>query len=78
MPVFDYTHALNTSAKVDALKQYVSYTDAVDKAYKKLTELINEVQAKFKESPVYVDGFDVNIGLTFSVTIKFKIRTSEK
>lgn len=45
----------------------------VERAYNKLMKLLEEVQEKFKESPIYVDGFDVNIGLTLSVSIHFKV-----
>jgi hypothetical protein len=74
LPVVDYTYALNQPEEINALKQYMSYTSLVDKAYKKIMALLKEVQKKFEESPIYVDGFTVSLGLTFSVDIHFKIK----
>ena len=56
------------------MKKFVLFDNLIDKAYKRITRAIEDVQKKYESSPIYVDGFTVNIGVAFSFAINFKVK----
>ena len=56
------------------LVSFLNYDKAIDKAYNAITKTIQAVQEKYKNSPIYIEGFTVHLGIPFSVDINFKIK----
>ena len=59
---------------IPAITKFVRFDNLIDKAYKKITQAVENVQKKYENSPIYIDGFTVNIGIAFSFAINFKVR----
>jgi len=56
------------------MKQLVLFNGLVDKAFREVNEALQYVQKKCKNSPIYIEGFQVHIGINFSIDILFKMK----
>jgi hypothetical protein len=56
------------------LIQFLKYDKLIDEAYEIVTKQIKALQEKYNNAPFYIEGFNVTIGLPFSVEIIFKIK----
>ena len=74
IPLYTFGAVDDEIKAIPAMKKFVLFDNLIDKAYKKITQAIEFVQKKYENSPIYIDGFTVNIGIAFSFAINFKIR----
>ena len=56
------------------LIKFLKYDKLIDEAYEIVTKQIKALQEKYNNAPFYIEGFNVTIGLPFSVEIIFKIK----
>lgn len=75
IPLHTYGALMNEAKAVPAVKQFVLFDRLIDKAYDEISNILKYIQKKYKESPIYIDGFQVHIGLNLSLDIIFKIRS---
>jgi hypothetical protein len=73
-PVYAASTVFQTDPAFSAIHEFVSFEERIDKAYKEVTKWIKFVKEKYEDSPVYIDSFNVHIGIPFSIDIHFKIR----
>ena len=74
IPLYTFGALDNDVKAFPAMKKFVLFDNLIDKAYKKITQAVENVQKKYENSPIYIDGFTVNIGIAFSFAINFKVR----
>lgn len=74
IPLYAFGALTDEVEVILAMKKFVLFDNLIDKAYKKITQTIEFVQKKYENSPIYIDGFTVNIGIAFSFAINFKVR----
>jgi len=74
IPLYTYGALMNRSKALPAIKQFVLFDGLIDKAFEQVNKALRLIQKKYKESPIYIDGFTVHIGINFSIDINFKIR----
>jgi hypothetical protein len=58
---------------VDAVTKYVSLTYKLEDTARKILEKLKDLQKKYKESPIYIEGFNIQFPL-ISVTVLFKFK----
>ncbi len=75
IPLHTYGALMNEAKAVPSVKQFVLFDGLIDKAFDQINGVLKYIQKKYKESPIYIDGFQVHIGVNFSVDIIFKIRS---
>ena len=75
MPLYASGGLRIKTGALPAIKQFVSYEEWIDKAFEEVNKVLKVLQRKYEESPIYIDGFTVHIGILFSVDINFKIRS---
>ena len=74
IPLYTFGSLDDDIKAIPAMKKFVLFDNLIDKAYKRITQAIEFVQKKYENSPIYIDGFTVNIGIAFSFAINFKVR----
>ena len=75
VPLHLYGALMKEPKAVPAVKQFVLFDSLIDKAFDQINGALKYIQKKYKESPIYIDGFQVHIGINFSVDIIFKVRS---
>ena len=74
IPLYAYGPLNDKTKAIPAIKKLVLFDGLVDKAFREVNEALKYVQKKYKDSPIYIEGFQVHIGINFSVDIMFKIK----
>ena len=74
IPLYAYGSLNDKTKAIPAIKQLVIFDGFIDKAFREVSEALKYVQKKYKDSPIYIEGFQVHIGINFSVDIMFKIK----
>ena len=74
IPLYAYGPLNDKTKAIPALKQLVLFDGLIDRAFRTVNEALKYVQKKYSDSPIYMEGFQVHIGINFSVDIMFKIK----
>lgn len=74
IPLYAYGPLKDKTKAIPAMKQLVFLDGLIDKAFREVNEALKYVQKKYKDSPIYIEGFQVHIGINFSIDIMFKIK----
>ena len=56
------------------LTDFLNLDHMLYESYKTITTAVKKLQEKHKRSPIYIDGFTVQIGIPYSVDINFKFK----
>lgn len=74
-PIIFYDPLIGTDQKaIEAISQYVSLTDKIEDASKRILEKLAYLKKKYEEMPIYIEGFSLHLP-AISVTIQFKFKS---
>ena len=74
--IYAKAFGFGTANKIDkeAVLSFLNYTEMIEDAYRTISNAIRDIQRKYKDSPIYIEGFKVHLGISLWVEVDFKIR----
>ena len=58
----------------EAVLSFLNYDKTIEDAYGKISNAIKNIQSKYKESLIYIEGFEVRLGIPFWVEVDFRFK----
>ena len=74
IPLYAYGQLNDNVKAIPAIKQLLVFDAFIEKSLDEVNKLIKWIKEKYEDGPIYIEGFQVHVGINLSVDLMFKFR----